>query len=165
MNKKHNINWNNVDWAKKNWQIAAALGIPQNTVSYYRQRYNTRKDARASYRIKWEGTDWNKRDTVIAAENLVTPASVSLARLKHAPEGLKRSPGSRATGIRTGVRFKRVTATETADSKTTTLTVSPAPASVPEPVKAQPGFVKRVLIKLRDWLFNLCVSVEKEAGK
>jgi hypothetical protein len=31
--------------------------------------------------------------------------------------------------------------------------------------QAQPSWVKRKLIALRDWLFNVCVSVEKEANK
>lgn len=164
MAKKTNINWNEIDWTKRNCDIASALGMADATISYHRRKYDARHKVRASYRINWENTDWNKTDVIIADEKLVTPAGVSLARLKYAPDSLKRSPGSRKANE---VRFKRVTATETAVSETTTINVTPKPQPAPakQPVNGQPGFVKRVLIKVRDWLFNLCVSVEKEAGK
>jgi hypothetical protein len=35
----------------------------------------------------------------------------------------------------------------------------------PAQQQAQPSWVKRKLIAFRDWLFNVCVSVEKEANK
>lgn len=163
MGKKLNINWAEIDWSKRNRTIAKALGMADTTVSYHRRKFDTRHTVRASYRVSWDTTDWTRRDADIAHERMMTPQAVSAARLKHAPDNLKRSPGSRKANE---VRFKRVTATETAAAENTPITTAKVwPTPYLKPVAAQPGFVKRCLIKVRDWLFNLCVSVEKEAGK
>lgn len=163
MGKKLNINWAEIDWSKRNRTIAKALGMADTTVAYHRNKYDARQTVRAKYRVAWETTDWTRKDVRIAEERMITPQAVSVARLRFAPDHLKRSPGSRKANE---VRFKKVTATETAAAQNTTITVAKVwPTPYLKPVAAQPGFVKRCLIKVRDWLFNLCISVEKEAGK
>lgn len=148
--KPRHINWNNVDWKLNNKELAEALGIEAHSVGYYRKNMHTRKKARATHRICWTDVNWNRTNTAIALDKLVTPSAVAAARRQFAPADLKHSPS---------VNKKPAPANAV---------MTPPEACEPERVTirpAQPGFVKRILIKLRDSLFNLCISVEKEATK
>jgi hypothetical protein len=153
--KPRNINWNNVDWTKNNRQIANALGLTVSAVSYYKRKMHSRRLARASHLIDWSDVDWTKPNYIIAENKLATPPAVATARIKYAPDVFKSSPIAR------GRRMKNPPVTKPSEPEL------PAFITVnqPQPVTTQPGIVKRALIKVRDWLFNLCVSVEKEAGK
>jgi hypothetical protein len=153
--KPRNINWNNVNWSLKNHEIAQALGVTQNAVGYYKNKMHSRRFVRAKHFIDWSDVDWTKPNYIIANNKLSTPNAVASARAKFAPAELKNSPLPR------GRRFSDDTVTKSEAPQSSAITV----VAEPKPVTMQPGIVKRALIKLRDWLFNLCVSVEKEAGK
>jgi hypothetical protein len=153
--KPRNINWNNVDWTKKNSQIAQALGLTNSAVSYYKRKMHSRRLARAKHLIDWSNVDWSKPNYIIAENKLATPPAVATARARFAPAEFKNSPISRGRRLNKAA----VTKPESTEAKAVATVITP------QPVKMQPGIVKRALIKVRDWLFNLCVSVEKEAGK
>lgn len=146
------INWELVDWKKTTTRLSKDLGVSISTVSYHRRNIHKRRGARSGWNIDWSHVDWNKPNWKIAAAVLSTPSAVANARMRHAPENLKVGRAVRSA-------YSRKPAIIKAHEP---LAVAVTDSSKP---KSQPSWIKRKLISIRDWLFNLCVSVEKEANK
>jgi len=192
--KKHNINWNSIDWNQPDTVIGAQLGVTPSLVGYYRKQTHLRKFKREKYRIDWASVDWTKPDHQIAKECNVTAPPVCNARRRYAPDHLKNASPSpqglkryqrkldaeraeraakemeamrNAAVIYTADQIQRDAQRDTlsASMQRRTELWSKVDSAPMTPAPSQPSWVKRKLIALRDWLFNLCVSVEKEANK
>ena len=157
------INWNNVDWTKKTVELATELGVSTATVSYHRRNMHHRRHQRGTWMINWRGVDWTKPNFEIGNEMLATPSAVANARLRYAPDHLKH--GRLVEGACSKSHVNPVRRTQHPPE---TPAVYPAIyiLEVPErPVTPKPTGLRGLLIRLRDWLFNLSLSVEKKANK
>ena len=146
------INWAFVAWNKTTKQLSKELGVSISTVSYHRRNLHGRRGARSSWNIDWSHVDWNKPNWKIAAAVLSTPSAVANARMRYAPDNLKIGRDVRSAYSRKPIAIKAC------EPSVVAVTNNPTP-------KAQPSWIKRKLISIRDWLFDLCVSFEKEANK
>ena len=74
-----------IDWSKRNCDIAREHGVSAASISIFRKRYGEPKE----YVSRWRKADWSKRTTDLAREFKVTLASASQARRRYAPETLR----------------------------------------------------------------------------
>lgn len=157
--EKYRIDWTKVDWTKPDHQIAKENSVTNPPVSTARRRYAPDHLKHAS--PSPQGLKRYQR-RLEAEHAAATAAAHAQARRNAAVIFMADLIQQEAA------RPKQTAAELTVAYWQGAPIVGPSAIATPQrPVKqqAQPSWVKRKLIALRDWLFNLCVSVEKEANK
>lgn len=156
--EKYRIDWTTVDWTKPDYLIAEENNVTCPPVGTARRRFAPEHLRHASpspqglkrYQRKLDLERAAKEATAMRNAAVIYTADLISQSIKEDQE-----------------RARRDMANLTTPYMTSALVMSGS-ASVPKPdapKTAQPSWVKRKLIAIRDWLFNLCVSVEKEANK
>jgi hypothetical protein len=153
--EKYRIDWTKVDWTKPDHQIAKENNVSSPPVGTARRRFAPEHLRHASpspqglksYQRKLELERATKEATAMRNAAVIYTADL----IQQDSARTKRSNSERAVPYVKGMPI-----------------VAPSAIATPQAhgnQQAQPSWVKRKLIAIRDWLFNLCVSVEKEANK
>ena len=178
------INWKTIDWNQRTTDLAHTLGVAPSVVSYHRLKTHLRRQDRAQHRINWLDVDWSRPNFEIAKAKSASPGAVTAARKAYAPDALRIGHKVKGSYSKAHVRSNYIKK-EAVSHKTVDVNVNLTsnigvlmsdhpnimlPHEVPTTNKTvakpvQPSWIKRKLIEIRDWLFNVCVSVEKEANK
>jgi hypothetical protein len=157
------INWTVIDWNQRTVDLAAHLGVSPSVVSYHRLKNHLRKSDRTNHRIDWSNVDWSQPNFVIADLKSATPGAVTAARKEYAPDGLRNGHSVKGSHskvhVRNNYKKKEVKTAEVNDGAALAFT-----PTVSAPKSAQPAWIKRKLIEIRDW-FYVCVATKKEAIK
>lgn len=153
--EKYRIDWTKVDWTKPDHQIAKENSVTNPPVSTARRRYAPDHLKHVSPSPQGLKRYQRKLDLERAAKEAIAMRNAAVIYtadlIQQDTARPNRTAAELAVAYGQGVPI-----------------VAPSAIATPQrPVQqqAQPSWVKRKLIALRDWLFNLCVSVEKEANK
>lgn len=153
--EKYRIDWAKVDWTKPDHEIAKENNVSAPPVGTARRRFAPEHLRHAS--PSPQGLKSYQRR--LNAERLAKEANAMRnAAIIHTADLIQQE----------AARPKQTAAELTVAYWQGAPIVGPSAIATPQrPVQqqAQPSWVKRKLIAFRDWLFNVCVSVEKEANK
>jgi hypothetical protein len=150
--EKYRIDWTKVDWTKPDHQIAKENSVTCPPVCTARRRFAPEHLRHASPSPQGLKRYQRKLDLERAAKEA---AAMRNAAVIYTADLISQS----MMQDQELARQKAYTASSLINPSVTTVRKPDAPKT------AQPSWVKRKLIAIRDWLFNLCVSVEKEANK
>jgi hypothetical protein len=150
--EKYRIDWSKVDWTKPDYQIAKENSVTCPPVCTARRRFAPEHLRHASPSPQGLKRYQRKLDLERAAKEA---AAMRNAAVIYTADLISQS----MMQDQELARQKAYTASSLISPSITTVRKPDAPKT------AQPSWVKRKLIAIRDWLFNLCVSVEKEANK
>ena len=157
------INWNKVNWNKKTVELATELGVSTATVSYHRRNMHHRRHQRGTWMINWREVDWKKPNFEIGNEMLATPSAVANARLRYAPDNLKQGRlvegACGKTHVEAARRIQHQHETPVTHQSVYIIEVHKQQET------PKPSGLLGLLSRLRDWLFNLSISVKKGANK
>lgn len=175
---KYYVDWSNVDWTKPNFVIADEKVASPGAVIAARKRYapdhlKVGRDidgahGKAHRRDSFKGKRMKKHQPT------TPPADHFMSREEQHRDAQRRAviiftADAIANAYLQQVKDQERLRNDHRNALTNQVTAAPAATRVtigrPVEPQAQPSWVKRKLIALRDWLFNLCVSVEKEANK
>jgi hypothetical protein len=159
-----NINWNNVDWNKKTYALAKELGVSIATVSYHRRNMHHRRHERGEWTINWRGVDWSKPNFEIGNEMLATPSAVANARLRYAPKHLKHGRFIKGAFGKLHVELHH-RSPQLPEATYPPIIIIESPVPTPKLGNPKPSLIRRLLTRLSNWLFNLSITVEREANK
>jgi hypothetical protein len=163
---KYRIDWSKVDWTKPNYVIGSEINASPSAVIIARKIHapeNLKRGrdvkgahAKAHLRDHFKGKKYVKRQPKRVPTEQDHRLAMRNAAVIYTADQIQQHNGRVATDASKGIGP----------------CVQGGPlqspiAAIQHPVQrqAQPSWVKRKLIAIRDWLFNLCVSVEKEANK
>lgn len=175
----YRIDWSNVDWTKPNFVIAKEKNASPSAVISARTTHapdhlKVGRDikgahAKAHLRDHFKGSKRKK-----AKSAFTPPADHFMSREEQHRDAQRRAviiftADAIANAYLQQVKDQERLRNDHRNALTNQVTAAPAATRVtighPVEPQAQPSWVKRKLIAIRDWLFNLCVSVEKEANK
>jgi hypothetical protein len=156
--EKYRIDWSKVDWTKPDYQIAKENSVTCPPVCTARRRFAPEHLRHASpspqglkrYQRKLDLERAAKEAAAMRNAAVIYTADLISQSIKEDQERARRDMANLITPYMTSALV--LPGSDTA--------INPASQK-----PAQPSWVKRKLIAIRDWLFNLCVSVEKEANK
>jgi len=156
--EKYRIDWTKVDWTKPDHQIAKENSVTCPPVCTARRRFAPEHLRHASpspqglkrYQRKLDLERAAKEAAAMRNAAVIYTADLISQSIKEDQERARRDMANLTTPYMTPALVT---------SGSTSVLKPDAPKT------AQPSWVKRKLIAIRDWLFNLCVSVEKEANK
>jgi hypothetical protein len=152
--EKYRIDWAKVDWTKPDHEIAKENNVSAPPVGTARRRFAPEHLRHAS--PSPQGLKSYQRR--LNAERLAKEATAMRnAAIIHTADLIQQD----------AARSKRTAADIAVANGLGVSIVAPQAITPKSPAQqqAQPSWVKRKLIAFRDWLFNVCVSVEKEANK
>jgi hypothetical protein len=153
--EKYRIDWSKVDWTKPDHEIAKENNVSAPPVGTARRRFAPEHLRHAS--PSPQGLKSYQRR--LNAERLAKEANAMRnAAIIHTADLIQQE----------AARPKLTDAELTVAYWQGAPIVGPSAIATPQrpaQQQAQPSWVKRKLIAFRDWLFNVCVSVEKEANK
>lgn len=152
--EKYRIDWTKVDWTKPDHQIAKENSVTCPPVCTARRRFAPEHLRHASPSPQGLKRYQRKLDLERAAKEAAAMRNAAVIYTADLIQQDAARPKQTASAL-TVANVQGV-------SIVTPQSVTTKPASQQQ---AQPSWVKRKLIALRDWLFNVCVSVEKEANK
>ena len=152
--EKYRIDWTKVDWTKPDHQIAKENSVTCPPVCTARRRFSPEHLRHASPSPQGLKRYQRKLDLERAAKEAAAMRNAAVIYTADLIQQDAARPKQTASAL-TVANVQGV-------SIVTPQSVTTKPASQQQ---AQPSWVKRKLIALRDWLFNVCVSVEKEANK
>jgi len=156
--EKYRIDWSKVDWTKPDYQIAKENSVTCPPVCTARRRFAPEHLRHASpspqglkrYQRKLDLERAAKEAAAMRNAAVIYTADLISQSIKEDQERARRDMANLTTPYMTPALVT---------SGSNSVLKPDAPKT------AQPSWVKRKLIAIRDWLFNLCVSVEKEANK
>ena len=157
------INWNSVDWSKSTHRLSVELGVSISSVSYHRRSMHKRREARSGWNIDWSNVDWTKTNARIAAAVLATPGAVANARYRFAPKDLSSGVVVRSLFYNKNRRKKNINTSNS--EKLIYIRQAIAQGLLNAQPNVRPSWIKRKMMSLSDWLFNLCVSDDKKVNK
>lgn len=157
------INWNSVDWSKSTHRLSVELGVSISSVSYHRRSMHKRREARSGWNIDWSNVDWTKTNCRIAAAVLATPGAVASARSRFAPKDL--SSGITVRGLFYNKKRGKKNIKTSDGAKAINDRQAIAQGLLNAQPNVRPSWIKRKMMSLSDWLFNLCVSDDKKVNK
>ena len=153
--EKYRIDWAKVDWTKPDHEIAKENNVSAPPVGTARRRFAPEHLRHASPSPQGLKRYQRKLDLERAAKEATAMRNAAII---HTADLIQQE----------AARPKQTAAELTVAYWQGAPIVGPSAIATPQrPVQqqAQPSWVKRKLIAFRDWLFNVCVSVEKEANK
>lgn len=156
--EKYRIDWSKVDWTKPDYQIAKENSVTCPPVCTARRRFAPEHLRHASpspqglkrYQRKLDLERAAKEAAAMRNAAVIYTADLISQSIKEDQERARRDMANLITPYMTSALV---------------LPGSDPAINTNAQKPAQPSWVKRKMIAIRDWLFNLCVSVEKEANK
>jgi hypothetical protein len=152
--EKYRIDWTKVDWTKPDHEIAKENNVSAPPVGTARRRFAPEHLRHASPSPQGLKSYQRRMNAERAAKEAAAMRNAAVIYTADLIQQDAARPKQTASAL-TVANVQGV-------SIVTPQSVTTKPASQQQ---AQPSWVKRKLIALRDWLFNVCVSVEKEANK
>ena len=152
--EKYRIDWAKVDWTKPDHEIAKENNVSAPPVGTARRRFAPEHLRHASPSPQGLKRYQRKLDLERAAKEATAMRNAAII---HTADLIQQE----------AARPKQTAADIAVANGLGVSIVAPQTTTPKSPVQqqAQPSWVKRKLIAFRDWLFNVCVSVEKEANK
>lgn len=152
--EKYRIDWAKVDWTKPDHQIAKENSVTTPPVGAARRRYAPDHLKYASPSPQGLKRYQRRLEAERAAKEAAAMRNAAIIYTADLIQQEAARPMPTAAELAVAYGQGRPIVTPQA--------VTP---KSPVQQQAQPSWVKRKLIAFRDWLFNVCVSVEKEANK
>jgi hypothetical protein len=153
--EKYRIDWAKIDWTKPDHEIAKENNVSAPPVGVARRRFAPEHLKHASPSPQGLKRYQRKLDLERAAKEATAMRNAAIIHtadlIQQDAARPKRTAAELAVAYGQGSPIVGLSA----------ITMPQRPVQQ----QAQPSWVKRKLIAFRDWLFNVCVSVEKEANK